>query len=65
MRRSLYISADIRQGEPFTAANLRSVRPGHGLPPKHIDGVLGRLATRDISFGEPLDWSMVEGGGPA
>jgi N-acetylneuraminate synthase len=65
MRRSLYISADVRHGEPFTAANLRSVRPGHGLPPKHLDGVLGRRATRDIPFGEPLDWSMVEGGGPA
>ena len=43
---------------------LRSVRPGFGLPPKHLDAVLGRRATRDIPFGEPLDWSMVEGGQP-
>jgi pseudaminic acid synthase len=65
MRRSLYASAPVRKGEAFTASNVRSVRPGLGLAPKHLDAVLGRLATRDIHFGEPMDWSMVEGGGPA
>jgi N-acetylneuraminate synthase len=44
---------------------VRSVRPGQGLPPKHLDAVMGLRATRDIPFGEPLDWSMVEGGAPA
>jgi N-acetylneuraminate synthase len=62
MRRSLYVSAPVCKGEVLTAANVRSVRPGHGLAPRHYDAVLGRRATRDIPFGEPLDWSMVEGG---
>jgi N-acetylneuraminate synthase len=62
MRRSLYVSAPVLKGEVLTAANIRSVRPGHGLAPRHYDAVLGRRATRDIPFGEPLDWSMVEGG---
>ncbi|MFM8939534.1 MAG: N-acetylneuraminate synthase family protein, partial [Phenylobacterium sp.] len=65
LRRSLYASAPVRKGEVFTASNVRSVRPGHGLAPKHLDTVIGRRATRDIPFGEPMDWSMVEGGGPA
>ena len=65
MRRSLYVSAPVRKGEAFSAANVRSVRPGQGLPPKHLDAVMGLRATRDIPFGEPLDWSMVEGGAPA
>ena len=65
MRRSLYVSAPVRKGEAFSAANVRSVRPGQGLPPKHLDAVMGQRATRDIPFGEPLDWSMVEGGAPA
>ena len=65
MRRSLYVSAPVGKGEAFTPANVRSVRPGHGLAPKHLDTVLGRRATRDIPFGAPLDWTMVEGGGPA
>lgn len=64
MRRSLYVSAPVRKGEAFTADNVRSVRPGHGLPPKHLEAVIGRRATRDIPFGEPLGWDMVEGDPP-
>ncbi|MBS0410535.1 MAG: pseudaminic acid synthase [Proteobacteria bacterium] len=58
-RRSLYVAADIRAGEPLTPANVRSVRPGHGLAPKHLPEVLGRRAARDLKFGEALDWSML------
>jgi N-acetylneuraminate synthase len=58
-RRSLYVAADVKAGEPLTAANIRSVRPGYGLPPKHLPDVLGRKAARDLKFGEPLDWSML------
>jgi len=60
-RRSLYVVAPIGQGELFTARNLRSIRPGLGMKPKYFDTVLGRRAARDISFGEPLDPSMIEG----
>lgn len=58
-RRSLYITADVAAGAAFTAENLRSVRPGNGLAPKHLPAVLGKTATRAITRGEPLDWSMV------
>jgi len=58
-RRSLYVTADIKAGETLSRANIRSVRPGNGLPPGELDNVLGKTATRDIARGEPLDWSMV------
>jgi N-acetylneuraminate synthase len=58
-RRSLYVVADIARGEMLTAANVRSIRPGHGLPPKHLPEVLNRRASRDLARGSPLDWSMV------
>lgn len=58
-RRSLYVTSDIKAGETLSRANIRSVRPGNGLPPGDLDKVLGRAATRDIVRGEPLDWSMV------
>jgi N-acetylneuraminate synthase len=61
-RRSLYVVAPIRAGERFTSANVRSIRPARGLPPKHLDAVLGRVATRDLAFGEPLALDMIEGG---
>lgn len=58
-RRSLYVTADVKAGQPLTRANIRSVRPGNGLPPAELDNILGKIAARDLARGEPLDWSMV------
>jgi sialic acid synthase SpsE len=60
-RRSLYVSAPIKRGEPFTEANIKSVRPGYGLAPKYKSMVLGRRAGRDLAVGERLAWEVVEG----
>ena len=54
-RRSIYAVADIKAGEPFTAENVRVIRPGFGLHPRHYDQILGIKSHRDFSFGEPLD----------
>jgi sialic acid synthase SpsE len=43
----------------FTEKNVRSIRPGYGLPPKYLPDVLGRRATRDIMRGTPLTWALV------
>ena len=64
-RRSLYVVADVRKGEVFTAQNVRSIRPAHGLSPKHLPAVLGCKATRDVKRGEPLALEMVAGLSPA
>lgn len=61
-RRSLFAVADVKKGEPFTERNVRSIRPAHGLPPKHLLEVLGRRAARDIKRGTPLSWDLVAGG---
>ena len=58
-RRSLYVTADVAAGEALSRDNIRSVRPGNGLPPAHLDEVLGRLAARDLKRGEPLAWDML------
>lgn len=58
-RRSLYITADVKAGAALGPENVRSVRPGFGLAPKHLPQVIGRKAARDLKFGEPLDWSML------
>lgn len=58
-RRSLYVVADVAAGTVLTEAHIRSVRPGHGLAPKHLPAVLGRVAARGLTRGEPFDWSMV------
>ena len=53
-RRSLFVIEDIRRGEPFTHQNVRSIRPGHGLPPSMLDHVIGKIAARDLARGAPL-----------
>lgn len=60
LRRSLYAVQDIAKGEVITNANVRSIRPGFGLPPKMLPHILGKRALRPIKRGEPLDRSMFE-----
>jgi pseudaminic acid synthase len=58
-RRSLYVVRDVTAGAPLTPADVRSIRPGFGLPPKVLPEVIGRHAARDLKRGEPLAWEMV------
>jgi pseudaminic acid synthase len=58
-RRSLFVVEDVKAGDAFTSDNVRSIRPGHGLAPKHLREVLGRRATRDVTRGTPLGWELV------
>lgn len=60
LRRSLYVVADMRAGEAFSPRNLRSIRPGHGLHPRHLPEVLGRRARVAIARGTPLSWSLID-----
>ncbi|MEH6518704.1 MAG: pseudaminic acid synthase [Halioglobus sp.] len=60
-RRSLYVVAPVAKGEVLTEAAIRSIRPGNGMKPKYLEVVLGRRAARDLTFGEPLESSMIEG----
>ncbi|GGY28860.1 pseudaminic acid synthase [Pseudoduganella albidiflava] len=59
-RRSLYASADIAAGEPLTAANVRAIRPGMGLKPKHLEAVLARKAKVAIRRGTALNWDLLD-----
>ena len=58
-RRSLYVVDDVPVGAPLTSANVRSIRPGYGLAPKHLPSVLGRKAARPLKRGERLAWDMM------
>jgi pseudaminic acid synthase len=58
-RRSLYVGRDMKAGEAFTKDNLRSIRPGYGLPPKYYDSVLGKRVVRDVPKGTPITWELL------
>ncbi len=56
-RRSLYVVKEIKKGEMFTESHVRSIRPGNGIVPKHLDSVIGSIATADLSYGTALRFS--------
>lgn len=58
-RRSLFVVEDVECGERFTAHNIRSIRPGYGLHPRHLADVLGKPAAQGIKRGTPLAWKFV------
>lgn len=58
-RRSLYVVADIPAGGVLTADNIRSIRPGFGLAPKHLDTVLGRRVKTALTRGTALSWDQL------
>jgi sialic acid synthase SpsE len=59
-RRSLYWVQDLEAGATVTNDALRSVRPGFGLPPKHLDALLGRRLLRAVHAKTPVRWEDLE-----
>jgi len=58
--RSLYIVSNIEQGNLFTSENVRSIRPGFGLPPKFLKEIIGKKSLKTIEKGTPLSWDLIE-----
>lgn len=50
-RRSLYFVRDLKSGQVITADDVRSIRPGFGIPPKYLDKVIGAVVTSDVQRG--------------
>lgn len=59
-RRSLFVVREMKAGDEFTPESVRSIRPGHGLMPRHYEAVLGRKAARDIGRGTPLSSELMQ-----
>ena len=59
-RRSIFAVEDIKAGEELNEDNIKIIRPGYGLKPKHWDNVLKAKAIKDIEKGTPLSWSMIK-----
>lgn len=55
LRRSLFAVKDIAAGEEFTEENVRSIRPGNGVSPKHLRELIGKKSGRRIQRGQPIE----------
>lgn len=60
VRRSVAARFDIKKGETFTRENLKLVRPGTGLHPRHYEQLLGKTASVDIEKEDLVIWKMVQ-----
>jgi pseudaminic acid synthase len=60
LMRSIFVVEDVKKGEEFTPKNLRVIRPGNGLHPKHYEGLIGKKAAEDIARGTPARLEMAE-----
>lgn len=58
-RRSLYFVKPLKAGERVPADAVRSVRPGFGLAPKHLDAVVGTVLKMDVDFGMAVTWDLL------
>jgi pseudaminic acid synthase len=59
-RRSLYVVRDLKAGDVLSAENVRAIRPGLGLPPKHLDQVLGSRVGVVVPRGTPVSWALLK-----
>lgn len=58
-RRSLYFVADLPAGTVLDSSHIRRIRPGFGLPPKHLDELLGRKLSKPVKRGEAVRWDAI------
>ncbi|MGB0805830.1 MAG: pseudaminic acid synthase [Salibacteraceae bacterium] len=52
--RSLYVTENMKEGDVITELNVRSIRPGFGLHPKHLKNMLGKAVNCNLAKGTPM-----------
>jgi len=60
LRRSLYIVQDVNKGEEVNERNVRAIRPGQGISPKHLNLIIGKKFSHDLSAGTALSFDHIE-----
>jgi len=59
-KRSIYVVKDMEAGEVFTKENVRVIRPGDGLEPKHYTNILDKKAKKSLKKGTPFQMDFIK-----
>lgn len=59
-RRSVYFVKDVAAGAHVSASDIRRIRPGLGLAPKHFDDIVGKKLKVAVSRGTPTSWDLFD-----
>jgi len=58
--RSLFVVADVKEGDLLTKENVRSIRPGFGMHPKYLTEIIGKEFKGNIERGTPLSFDLLK-----
>jgi sialic acid synthase SpsE len=58
-RRGLYASKPIKKGQIICSDDIAVLRPALGILPKYKNNIIGKIATRNIDFNEPIFWDII------
>jgi pseudaminic acid synthase len=59
-RRSLFFIDNLTKDDIITHTNVKSIRPGNGIEPKHLDNIIGMKVTQNIKKGTPVSWDLLK-----
>jgi pseudaminic acid synthase len=59
-RRSIYFVRDLAAGSVIGPEDIRRIRPGMGLAPKHFDDLLGKKLKVAVQCGVPTSWDVFD-----
>jgi len=57
--RSLFIVKDVKAGDKISNENIRSIRPGFGMHPRHLSSIIGKEFNQDIERGNPMSTEFI------
>ena len=57
--RSLFVVKDVKVGEVITKENVRSIRPGFGMHPRHLSEIIGKKFKQDFEKGTPMNFDLI------
>lgn len=58
--RSLFVVENVKRGDIVNEENVRSIRPGNGMPPKYNKDIIGKKFNRDVERGTPMSWDFID-----
>ena len=59
-RRSIYFVRNLKKGDIVSENDIRRIRPGYGLEPKHFKDIIGSRLVCDVSRADPVSWDALE-----
>ena len=59
-RRSIYFVKDKKAGQTVQESDIKRIRPGHGLHPRHYQNVIGKTLLQDVERGDALTVDVID-----